>query len=55
VVTSMMYLSDHGESLGENGVYLHGLPLAFAPPRTNARALADLVVAAVPGVVQDVI
>jgi lipid A ethanolaminephosphotransferase len=29
--TSMLYVSDHGESLGENGVYLHGLPYSFAP------------------------
>ncbi|OOF14191.1 MULTISPECIES: phosphoethanolamine transferase [unclassified Salinivibrio] len=29
--TAMMYVSDHGESLGENGVYLHGLPYRFAP------------------------
>ena len=29
--TAMMYLSDHGESLGERGVYLHGLPYALAP------------------------
>jgi lipid A ethanolaminephosphotransferase len=29
--TSMLYVSDHGESLGENGIYLHGLPYAFAP------------------------
>ncbi|TLX46344.1 phosphoethanolamine transferase [Pseudoalteromonas phenolica] len=29
--TSMIYISDHGESLGESGVYLHGLPYAFAP------------------------
>lgn len=29
--TALMYFSDHGESLGENGVYLHGLPYAFAP------------------------
>ena len=28
---SLMYLSDHGESLGENGIYLHGLPYAIAP------------------------
>ncbi len=27
----MMYASDHGESLGENGVYLHGLPYIIAP------------------------
>lgn len=29
--TSLVYLSDHGESLGENDVYLHGLPYAIAP------------------------
>lgn len=28
---SMLYMSDHGESLGENGVYLHGLPYFIAP------------------------
>lgn len=27
----MLYVSDHGESLGENGIYLHGLPYAIAP------------------------
>ena len=30
-LTAMIYMSDHGESLGENGIYLHGLPYAFAP------------------------
>ncbi len=29
--TAMIYVSDHGESLGENGVYLHGIPYAIAP------------------------
>jgi lipid A ethanolaminephosphotransferase len=29
--TLMMYASDHGESLGEKGLYLHGLPYALAP------------------------
>ena len=29
--TALLYLSDHGESLGENGLYLHGLPYAIAP------------------------
>jgi len=29
--TVMMYISDHGESLGESGVYLHGLPNWIAP------------------------
>ena len=27
----MIYISDHGESLGENNIYLHGLPYAIAP------------------------
>ena len=29
--TAMLYMSDHGESLGENGLYLHGLPYFMAP------------------------
>lgn len=29
--TAMIYMSDHGESLGENGLYLHGAPYIFAP------------------------
>ena len=28
---AMLYISDHGESLGENGTYLHGLPYWIAP------------------------
>ncbi len=28
---AMLYVSDHGESLGENGLYLHGLPYSMAP------------------------
>ncbi len=28
---AMIYVSDHGESLGEHGLYLHGLPFAIAP------------------------
>ncbi|WP_373943907.1 phosphoethanolamine--lipid A transferase [Vibrio chagasii] len=28
---ALMYISDHGESLGENGVYLHGMPYSLAP------------------------
>jgi lipid A ethanolaminephosphotransferase len=27
----MIYLSDHGESLGESNLFLHGLPWAIAP------------------------
>jgi lipid A ethanolaminephosphotransferase len=29
--TEMLYVSDHGESLGEHNLYLHGLPYRFAP------------------------
>lgn len=29
--TSLLYISDHGESLGENGLFLHGTPYAIAP------------------------
>jgi lipid A ethanolaminephosphotransferase len=28
---SMIYIGDHGESLGEGGLYLHGLPYFMAP------------------------
>ena len=28
---ALEYVSDHGESLGENNLYLHGLPYRFAP------------------------
>ena len=29
--TAMLYVSDHGESLGEGGLYLHGVPYSIAP------------------------
>jgi len=29
--TALVYVSDHGESLGEKGLYLHGMPYAMAP------------------------
>ncbi|WP_291931897.1 phosphoethanolamine--lipid A transferase [Limnohabitans sp.] len=29
--TAMLYVSDHGESLGEKGLYLHGMPYMMAP------------------------
>ena len=31
VDTALLYFSDHGESLGENNVYLHGAPYMLAP------------------------
>lgn len=27
----MLYVSDHGESLGERGLYMHGVPMSMAP------------------------
>lgn len=29
--STMLFVSDHGESLGENNLYMHGIPVAFAP------------------------
>jgi lipid A ethanolaminephosphotransferase len=29
--TALLYVSDHGESLGENNLFLHGLPYSIAP------------------------
>lgn len=31
ITGAMIYVSDHGESLGENGLYLHGAPWFMAP------------------------
>jgi lipid A ethanolaminephosphotransferase len=31
LATALIYLSDHGESLGESNLYLHGMPYALAP------------------------
>ncbi len=28
---AMFYVSDHGESLGENGLFMHGVPMKMAP------------------------
>lgn len=38
--TAMLYVSDHGESLGEHGLYLHGAPYFIAPEeQTNVPVL----------------
>lgn len=38
--TAMIYMSDHGESLGEQGLYLHGFPYIIAPEaQTHVAAL----------------
>ena len=29
--STMIYISDHGESLGEDNTYMHGLPMSMAP------------------------
>jgi lipid A ethanolaminephosphotransferase len=34
--TGLVYLSDHGESLGEHGLYLHGVPHSIAPDEQTA-------------------
>ena len=31
VHSSVIFISDHGESLGENNLYMHGVPMAMAP------------------------
>jgi lipid A ethanolaminephosphotransferase len=31
LATALVYVSDHGESLGEGGIYLHGWPYMVAP------------------------
>ena len=37
----MLYMSDHGESLGERGLYLHGMPYFIAPDaQTRVPAIA---------------
>lgn len=38
--TAMIYMADHGESLGEKGLYLHGVPYFMAPDeQTHVGAL----------------
>ena len=39
--SAMFYVSDHGESLGEKGLYLHGMP-NFIAPDTQLRVPAIL-------------
>jgi lipid A ethanolaminephosphotransferase len=34
--SALVYVSDHGESLGEHGLYLHGIPYAIAPTQQTA-------------------
>jgi lipid A ethanolaminephosphotransferase len=29
--STMLFISDHGESLGEDNLYMHGVPMSMAP------------------------
>ena len=40
--TALLYVSDHGEPLGENNPYLHGLPYAIAREQTHVPMLTWL-------------
>jgi lipid A ethanolaminephosphotransferase len=40
--TALVYLSDHGESLGENGMYLHGYALCLRSKPADPRSLPDV-------------
>jgi lipid A ethanolaminephosphotransferase len=42
VDSAMLYVSDHGESLGENNLFLHGVPYAIAPSATAQGADGDV-------------
>ena len=48
--TAMIYFSDHGESLGEKGLYLHGVPYAIAP---KEQTTVPMVMWFSPGYAQD--
>lgn len=48
--TALIYLSDHGESLGEHGLYLHGIPYAIAP---DTQKKVPMVLWLSPGMSQD--
>ncbi|MBU6211672.1 MAG: phosphoethanolamine--lipid A transferase [Gammaproteobacteria bacterium] len=51
VDVAMLYVSDHGESLGENGLFLHALPYAIAP---ETQTHVPMIFWASPGFVQRV-
>lgn len=41
--TALLYISDHGESLGENSIYLHSMPYLIAPKeQTHVASLVFL-------------
>ena len=47
---AMLYVSDHGESLGENGLFLHGIPYAIAP---DTQTRVPMVMWLAPGFTRD--
>ena len=48
--TALIYVSDHGESLGEKGLFLHGVPYSIAPAE---QIKVPMVMWLSPGLVQD--
>ncbi len=48
VDAGMLYVSDHGESLGEHGMYLHGMPYAICAGIASSRADDRLAIADAP-------
>ncbi|KAF1709620.1 phosphoethanolamine transferase [Pseudoxanthomonas sacheonensis] len=48
--TALIYVSDHGESLGEKGLFLHGVPYSIAPAE---QIRVPMVMWLSPGLVQD--
>lgn len=48
--TALIYVSDHGESLGEKGLFLHGVPYSIAPTEQTRVPMAMWFS---PGMVQD--
>jgi len=51
VDSALLYVSDHGESLGENRLFLHGMPYAIAP---DVQTKVPMVLWASQGFAQDV-
>jgi lipid A ethanolaminephosphotransferase len=41
--TVLLYVSDHGESLGEHGLYLHGMPYAIVRRETDRKDIRNIV------------
>jgi len=46
----LLYVSDHGESLGENNLYLHGMPYAVAPREQTHVPMVAWIAPQAPGI-----